>query len=348
MNIYKNVTVSLIATSCSCMCRHCYASATRSVKSSIDREKAGFILDKLQGLFRKSDETLVDIYYDLFDHPDAAGMVRLLYERDLYGFFVDIPTNGGGIALNPEYRNLLSNMKEMGSEFLQLTIHGLPATHDWFVRRKGAFADLIKAANAGRDAGLQLNMIVFMNKRNVDELDKLASVLKREGVAMSGKRAFGAFCWRPIGYAAEIGNLRPDIKDMDKALPYFSKSTLQAHKSECSWAEIAVSGDHQMFYLSADSRIDLIINGDFNIFCSHDNSFVGNLRDDTVTQIEAKFAAIPNENKELGIEMENNGHSESLIALAREFADFKSDVLFSGRSMPLVWLLRKKNMIHAD
>ena len=82
MRTYKNVTISMLATGCSCMCRHCYASATRSLSNPIDRDKASLILDMTQGLFDRSEENLVDIYYDLFDHNDAVGLIRLLrYEK---------------------------------------------------------------------------------------------------------------------------------------------------------------------------------------------------------------------------------------------------------------------------
>ena len=164
------VDVSLMATGCACRCRHCYASASRKIRAPIDAARAAEILDLLPSLFERAEKCIVDIYYDLFDHPDVSGMIRLLHERDLYGYFVGLATHGGGLARSAEISAFLTEMREMGTEFVQLTCHGLEETHDWFVRRQGAFRDLIAAAHASREAGLRLSLVVFANKRNVHEL----------------------------------------------------------------------------------------------------------------------------------------------------------------------------------
>lgn len=191
MEKFNIVDISLMATGCSCLCRHCYANARRRIADPINVAKAEEILEYFEPLLAAADEPFVDVYYDLFDHPDAQGILRMLHRRGLYGFFEVIPTNGVQIAHNPENARFLRETKEMDTQRLQVAFHGMEKSHDWFVRRRGAFQDLIAAARAGLDAGLDLNIATFANKRNVYELPALAEHLLRAGVRTHPDTPFG-------------------------------------------------------------------------------------------------------------------------------------------------------------
>ena len=61
-------------------------------------KEAAAALDRLVPITSAAERVWVDVYYDLFDHPDAAGMANLLQERGLFALFETVPTHGGGLV----------------------------------------------------------------------------------------------------------------------------------------------------------------------------------------------------------------------------------------------------------
>ena len=346
MDSIKTLDVGLMATGCSVRCRHCYASAKPRLKHPIGAALAEEILDTLQPLIGRAERTLVDIYYDLFDHPDAPGMIRLLHGRNLYGYFQDVSTNGRGLANRPDYRQFLKEMRGMGSECLALTFHGLEENHDWFVRRNGAFKDLIFAAQTGRDAGLKLGLWVQANKRNVNELPALADYLAERGLWIAPDVPFAIFSWGPAGYALELESLRIDSEDAAKLKAQFKRGVLPRFRPERDWWKLATEGEHREFHWGEAGYVRLVVWGDHEVsFDDAGKLPVGNLlRDDLDTvlkrhqECEARQPAW-----QVRAEIWQDGKSQRLIKLAQEYGNREGAKMYgAGPAAMSIWLERQR------
>jgi len=335
---FSTVSVQLIATGCSCRCRHCYASATGKVREPIGAAGAEEILDLLEPVMSRAEERLVDVLYDLFDHPDAAGMVRLLHRRDSYGMWIDVATNGAGIARRQDYRELLGEMKEMGSKWLQLSFHGLEETHDWFVRRRGAFRDLVAAAKAGQDAGLQLNIVPFANKRNVDELPRLGERLKQDGLDVR----LGVLSWGPAGFGRELEELRVDSDDRERLREHFRRGLFPGFRTEGQWRDEVLSDDQSAFSWWNHNAFSISVDGKLDVWLDYDVP-LGNLRDDDLDVIIAKYREriLDRPNRAISEEIRTTGRSERLVHLAERYAEPGGKRLYRvGTQAVTVWLQR--------
>jgi MoaA/NifB/PqqE/SkfB family radical SAM enzyme len=337
------VDVSLLATGCACSCRHCYASARHKLEAPIDAARASEILDLLSPLFGRAEKRLVDIYYDLFDHPDVPGMVELLHERGLYGYFVGLATHGGGIARSPENRAFLADMKEMGTEFVQFTLHGMEETHDWFVRRKGAFRDLLAAAHAVQDAGLDLQLLAFANKRNIDELPGLSGLLRDEGLFTLPDVPFHVFTHAPNGYASDVEHLLPDYDDALKLKQSLTRGVLPTYRPEREWRQLALEGEHAHFGRKYRNAIYFAIDGNLNVTADFGAKPLGNLRADDLPAIVRNMRRHEESMPEAAVwrEIERDGTSPELVRLAEQWGDPTGKTLYRvGVHAMAVWIRR--------
>ena len=346
MESIKSLDVALMATGCSVRCRHCYASARQRVEHPIGPALAEEILDRLQPLVDRAEQTLVDVYYDLFDHPDAPAMVRLLHRRNLYGFFQDIATNGRGLARRAGYRELLKEMREMGSKCLQLALHGLEENHDWFVRRKGAFKDLLVAAEAGRQAGLDVLLCVDASKRNVDELPALADYLAARGLWIAPEVPFAIFTWSPAGYAAELENLRIDLDDAEAIRARFKRGVLPGFRPERDWWKLAVERQHDGFPWGSPGAVHPNVWGDYSVtFGYARHEMLGNLKEDSLEAIISAHGRAGDRDPARMIRQSiwDDGVSERLVALAERYGNPEGKKLYrTGANAMSIWLERER------
>jgi len=99
-------------------------------------------------------------------------------------------TNGWGIARDP---TLAKKLKNLGIDTVDMTLFGLKETHDWFAQRKGAFTDLLVAAEHCAEVGLRVEWKIMLHKRNIHEIDAMERLLKGRG------RLRGYFLAEPDG-----------------------------------------------------------------------------------------------------------------------------------------------------
>lgn len=346
MDQISTLDIALMATGCSVRCRHCYASAKHRVPHPINAALAGALLDDIQPLIDRAERTIVDIYYDLFDHPDALGMIRLLHRRGLYGYFIGVPTNGSGLARRPDYRESLKEMHEMGSKHVQLVFHGLEENHDWFVRRRGAFRDVVAAAHAAREAGMELNLFAATNKRNVDELPALADYLAAQHLWVNDRVPFCIIGWAPSGYALETERLRIDAQEAERLRAHFKRAVLPGYRPEGEWWALATAGDHEPFAQGRPHCVRLILWGDRKVSDDEAGSLsLGNLRRDGLDTVLKRRAECKAREPAWLIrdEIWREGRSESLRFLAEKHGKSHGTRMYrTGAEAMCIWLARER------
>lgn len=319
---FQTVDISLIAAGCCCLCRHCFANASRRVADPINVTKAEEIVEYFEPLLTAANEPLVDVCYDLFDHPDAPGMIRMLHRRGLYGYFDVIPTNGHGIAHNPEYARFLGEMREMGTQRLQVTFHGMEKNHDRFVRRRGAFQDLLVAARAGLDVGLELNIATFANRHNVDELPALAEHLLHAGVRTHPDKPLFVGIWSPPEHDRKMEALVIDLDDCKRMKEQPNLRMIGVGRTEGEWLEEALRGDHSAFVSRTQNCLSVAVYGNFDVTAGFDRrSRIGNLRTDSLETIAQSHGRSRAQQPiySIGEEIRREGQSERILRIAREF-----------------------------
>jgi hypothetical protein len=343
MDSFHTVEVVLLACGCANRCGHCYACATHQVAHPIDTALAERLLDLLMPLFDRAQERYVDIYYDLFDHPDADGLVRLLHRRNLYAMWRTIATHGRGIARRAKYRDLLKEMKAMGSEDIQLAFHGQDETHDKFVCRRGSFRDLIEAGKAGLEAGFVPVFPLFITKRNVQQWPVLFDQLKREGLLARSEHSLGAGLISPYGYAEALEEDRVETADLLN-LPESERKRVPC-RPEAEWCHEALEGDHKLFALGGLTCLSLQVRGNREVFNSFSNprARLGTLETDSLDAIIARYRESQSRGFRCSIsdEIEQKGRSPRLVELARKHGQPNGQKLYRVASHAVkAWMLR--------
>jgi len=249
--IYKTIASTIVIAGCNNGCKHCSMSAPISHDPddhpllSLDEvreifEQFGKANDASPPLFGKLNVLLA---YDPMLHPHIAEIYQLAtsfpYSSD---FHKTVATNGSGIASAENYRDMLGKMKDAGLKTIQLSSYGLESTHDWFACRRGAFQEMILAAQRSTEAGLMVNWQHFFHKKSADELHELMAYGRK--VTEGGEWEESISLVAPAGRGREIEHLRPDSDDLQKLPQEIRKiKFLPDYRSESEWIEEAANGN---------------------------------------------------------------------------------------------------------
>ena len=153
-----------------------------------------------------ADERIVDCFRPYFDRitfyswlrePDFCPDYRARWERDKRLSVNAVPerfelASFWRLVRDPDYVNFI---KELGVPAVQLTFFGLEETTDCYVGRKGAFRELLRAAELLLENGLRPRWQCFLNEENREELPRLLRLsggleLTRRCEALGGEFQF--------------------------------------------------------------------------------------------------------------------------------------------------------------
>jgi len=190
-------------------------------------------------------------YYEASAHPEFPEILS----PDICGEGNDyVSTNGYGITRAEDPQRLFARLRELGWGWLSLTVHGLEEHHDWFVRRKGAYADILRATELARANGFGLHWNIMLDNRNLEQMPALLEVsrdmLGGHGWLELVRHHANRRLWR---YEA----LRPSLRDVRERLaPWILDEvwrTLDGGRAEpetmteaywlAKWREAAASGE---------------------------------------------------------------------------------------------------------
>lgn len=210
--------VALDMAGCPNRCRHCYLGYPPT------RRMDGGELRRVVGRFRawtRPGETgpwLRHVQaFSSFREPDYHPDYRAFYE-------LEGEINGREptrfellsiwrLARDPDYAPWA---RSVGTEACQITLFGLDATHDWFVRRRGSFRDSLVATERLLEAGIRPRWQIFLTRRILPEIDALYDMvdrlrLRQRAEALGSPFQVFVHTPGPDGEAFGIEGLRPTV-----------------------------------------------------------------------------------------------------------------------------------------
>ena len=167
---------------------------------------------------------------EVLDHPEWRGILADLGQKRFGRAFA---TNGRQIAREP---HLLAELKEMGVEWIQLTLGGgSPKTHDAFARRHGALKDVITTARLAHASGVHVywSYVAYRPLAEGARMSELAKSVSRPFADgrydHKGGIDQGIVLVKPQGEGMNVEHLRPasaDLKELPEwaGVERFSKS----------------------------------------------------------------------------------------------------------------------------
>lgn len=163
----KSITIAADMYGCPNRCRHCWLShmPNRKMEDGADQ----WIVDRFRPYFEKIE------FFSWIREPDYCNDYRSRWERDKQLSVNTIPRrfelgSFWRIVRDPEYVRFL---KEVGVNCVQLTLFGLEDTTDWYIGRKGAFNELLKATEILIDNEISPRWQTFINQENKNEIVEL-------------------------------------------------------------------------------------------------------------------------------------------------------------------------------
>jgi len=189
--MWNFVHLEPIVAGCPNRCRHCSESGGPPFGELMSVDDAKWVIDEFVQAFNKGLGYVPTIWpwLDTFEptaHPRflelKAFEMAFLVERLRYNL---LSTSGYGLARLDDWHPAYEELMAMGFEGIGYAIHGLEEGHDWFVRRKGAYRDLMTAVKRAREVGMTLSVHIYPTKRNLDTFKQVVI----EAKSMAGESA---------------------------------------------------------------------------------------------------------------------------------------------------------------
>lgn len=150
---------------------------------SFDRAK--WLVDEFARAFERSIGKPPEMraWMDGFEPTVHPEFVRLKeYERSLIPEarrheFDMLSSNGYGLAHRDDWQASYQALAAVGFTGIGFAIHGLEEEHDWFVRRPGAYRDILVAVERTLASGMRAQVWICMNARNVQSFGAVVKAL---------------------------------------------------------------------------------------------------------------------------------------------------------------------------
>ena len=157
---------------CNLLCKHCYAiSGNVDFPGELTYEQVCAVMDDLKSygvpaLILSGGEPLLrpDIY-------DIARRAKKL------GFYTTLSTNG--VLITPA---VVQELKDIGFDYIGISLDGIGAVHDAFRGQKGAFDASLNALRLCRDAGLPVGVRFTMTRDNAHQLEDIIRLVREEDI----------------------------------------------------------------------------------------------------------------------------------------------------------------------
>ena len=157
---------------CNLLCKHCYSiSGDVDFPGELSTEQVFGVMDDLKAfrvpvLILSGGEPLL--------RPDIFEISRRA--KDL-GFYVGLSSNGTLID-----ETNIGRIRDIGYDYVGISLDGLGETHDRFRGRDGAFADSLAAVRLCREQGIKVGLRFTMTLDNAHQLPALLDLAEAEGV----------------------------------------------------------------------------------------------------------------------------------------------------------------------
>jgi radical SAM protein with 4Fe4S-binding SPASM domain len=157
---------------CNLTCKHCYAiSADKDFPGELSTAEIFRVMDDLKAarvpvLILSGGEPL--LRRDIFDIARRAKEM---------GFYVGLSSNG---TLVDEAN--VAAIAATGFDYVGISLDGMPATHDRFRRKEGAFDAALNGIRLCRDAGAKVGMRFTLTQDNAQDFPALLDLMEAEDI----------------------------------------------------------------------------------------------------------------------------------------------------------------------
>jgi 12,18-didecarboxysiroheme deacetylase len=168
----RPVVVWNVGRRCNLRCVHCYAgSRDQEYAGELTRDEGHRLLDDLAAfkvpvvLFSGGEPLMHPHLHEWIDHARATGMRAV------------ISTNG--TLLTPD---VVARLQASGLSYVGVSLDGLEETNDRFRGMRGAYREALAGIRRCRAAGIKVGLRFTMNRRNVQDLPGIFTLLRDEEI----------------------------------------------------------------------------------------------------------------------------------------------------------------------
>lgn len=213
---------------CNLRCQHCYIEARDEFyRDELTTDQAKRFIEDLAQI--KVPVLLFSGGEPLLRH-DIMELGKLASQKGLRPV---ISTNG--TLIND---SLAREIKEAGFQYVGISIDGLPATHDRFRCKEGAFDEAIKGIRACTKQGIKSGIRFTVNRANQMDLPGILDLVEKEGIPR--------FCMYHLVYAGrgkDMMDLDTDHREKLQILDLVIEKTLDLHQRGVE-VEILTTDNH--------------------------------------------------------------------------------------------------------
>ncbi|WP_315780065.1 MULTISPECIES: heme d1 biosynthesis radical SAM protein NirJ [unclassified Bradyrhizobium] len=156
---------------CNLTCKHCYSiSGDVDFPGELSTAEVFDVMDDLKAfrvpvLILSGGEPLMR--RDIFEISRRAKAMR---------FYVGLSSNGTLVD-----DTMADRIRDIGYDYVGISLDGIGATHDRFRRKEGAYEDALGGLRRLRDRGIKVGVRFTMTEDNAAELPLLLDLVEREG-----------------------------------------------------------------------------------------------------------------------------------------------------------------------
>lgn len=220
---------------CNLNCIHCGSDCTKEAMApDMPMEDFLKVLDNISPHVDPNKTMIVITGGEPLMRKDLEKCGEEIYKR---GFPWGMVTNGYGLTPN-RFKSLL----DAGLRSITVSLDGLnPETHDWFRGKSGSWEKAIDAvAMVAATPGLMYDVVTCVNKRNINDLEKIKELFISKGV--NRWRLFTIF---PKGRAKENPLLQLSKSDFVRLMD-FIKQTRKERSIKASYGCEGFLGDYEL------------------------------------------------------------------------------------------------------
>jgi hypothetical protein len=202
---------------CPTMCQHCWAQGVPY--PAMPLADVAWVLDQAQTACAPVGIVFAAYpFHEVAAHPDASAVLRLFSafpgDPSLDGgrpMFEPLSTTGAPLALRPDWAEVLTTCRELGTTVVWPAVHGAGETHDQLVRRAGAYQETLLGIERVRSVGMEVGCTVFLTRENVAQFDVMVADLLSHGVTQFAVQPAN---YLPTARSRRYVALRPILTDL--------------------------------------------------------------------------------------------------------------------------------------
>lgn len=270
---------------CPNRCKHCWLGhmPNRIMEEGSDE----FIVTYFDPYFDKIT------YYSWAREPDYCDDYRERWYRDIKLSKNSVPER---FELGSFYRmvrdeNYIPFLKEVGVKKVQLSFFGLKETQDYYVGRKGAYEEIMKASDLLIENGVIPRWQCFINKENKDEILELYKMAKKIRTEKCKELEFFVHEGTCDGENRKLYDIRIDWNEVPEELMevFLDYKDVMSERQCC---EILMK-DESIPDLHYGDSVVLYISNTFDVFYNFTNMtkpwIIGNLKTDEPKELVRKI-----------------------------------------------------------